>query len=65
MTKTFGIFPIEKDHILTISDRIFKSWVNSEKHRNNMLIENVKNIGLSIVLIPNGMIDESATMVVN
>ena len=65
MTKTFGIFPMEKDHILTISDRIFKSWVNSEWHRKNMLIENVKNIGLSIVLIPNGMIDESATMVVN
>jgi uncharacterized protein YkwD len=64
-TKGFGVFPMEKKDILMISDKIFKSWVNSEKHRNNMLLENVENIGVSIVLLPNGMIDESATMVVN
>jgi uncharacterized protein YkwD len=64
MTKSFGVFPMEKSHILTISDRIFKSWLNSENHRNNLLSENVKNIGISIIVIPNGMVDESATMVV-
>jgi len=65
MTKSFGVFPMEKNNLLTIADRIFKSWLNSENHKNNMLLRDVKNIGLSIVLIPNGMIDESATMVVN
>jgi uncharacterized protein YkwD len=64
-TKGFGVFPMEKKDILMISDKIFKSWVNSEKHRNNLLLENVENIGVSIVLIPDGMIDESASMVVN
>jgi len=65
MTKSFGVFPMEKNNLLTIADRIFKSWLNSENHKNNMLLKDVKNIGVSIVLIPNGMIDESATMVVN
>lgn len=65
MTKSFGVFPMEKSHILTISDRIFTSWLNSENHRNNLLIENVNNIGISIVIIPSGMVNESATIVVN
>jgi hypothetical protein len=30
-----------------------------------MLTEGVNKIGISIVLLPNGMVDESSTMVVN
>jgi uncharacterized protein YkwD len=61
---SFGVFPIEKEYLSSVTDRIFNSWITSEKHRNNMLLEDVKSIGLSIVLIPNGMVDESSTMVV-
>jgi uncharacterized protein YkwD len=64
LSKSFGVFPMEKAYILLVTDRIFNSWITSEKHRNNMLLEDVKSIGLSIVLIPNGMVDESSTMVV-
>jgi uncharacterized protein YkwD len=64
LSKSFGVFPMEKAYILLVTDRIFNSWITSEKHRNNMLLEDVKSIGISIVLIPNGMVDESSTMVV-
>jgi uncharacterized protein YkwD len=63
MSKGFGVFPMEKEYISLVTDRIFNSWLKSEKHRKNMLIDDVKSIGLSIVLIPNGMVDESSTMV--
>jgi uncharacterized protein YkwD len=63
MSKGFGVFPMEKEYMSLVTDRIFNSWITSEKHRNNMLSEDVKSIGLSIVLIPNGMVDESSTMV--
>jgi len=65
MSKSFGTFPMEIGYVSEVTDRIFKSWVNSEKHKNNMLLNGVNKIGVSIVLLPNGMIDESATMVVN
>ncbi len=64
MSKGFGVFPMEKEYLSSVTDRIFNSWLKSEKHRKNMLIDDVKSIGLSIVLIPNGMVDESSTMVV-
>ena len=64
MSKGFGIFPMEKEYMSLVTDRIFNSWLKSEKHRKNMLKDDVKYIGLSIVLIPNGMLDESSTMVV-
>lgn len=64
MSKGYGVFPMEKEYMSLVTDRILNSWITSEKHRNNMLLENVKSIGLSIVLIPNGMVDESSTMVV-
>jgi uncharacterized protein YkwD len=63
MSNGFGVFPMEKEYISLVTDRIFNSWLKSEKHRKNMLIDDVKSIGLSIVLIPNGMVDESSTMV--
>lgn len=62
-SKSFGVFPMEKEYLSSVTDRIFNCWITSEKHRNNMLLEDVKSIGLSIVLIPNGMVDESSTMV--
>ena len=64
MSKGFGVFPMEKEYMSLVTDRIFNSWLKSEKHRMNMLIDDLKSIGLSIVLIPNGMMDESSTMVV-
>jgi uncharacterized protein YkwD len=64
MSKGIGVFPMEKEYLSSVTDRIFNSWITSEKHRNNMLLEDVKSIGLSIVLIPIGMVDESSTMVV-
>lgn len=64
VSKGFGVFPMEKEYMSLVTDRIFNSWLKSEKHRKNMLIDDVKSIGLSIVLIPNGMVDESSTMVV-
>jgi uncharacterized protein YkwD len=64
MSKGFGVFPMEKEYISLVTDKIFLSWITSEKHKKNMLLDDVKFIGLSIVLIPNGMVDESSTMVV-
>jgi uncharacterized protein YkwD len=64
MSKGFGVFPMEKEYMSMVTDRIFLSWLKSEKHRKNMLIDDVNSIGLSIVLVPNGMVDESSTMVV-
>ena len=64
MSKGFGVFPMEKEYISLVTDKIFLSWITSEKHKKNMLLDDVKSIGLSIVLIPNGMVDESSTMVV-
>ena len=64
LTKSFGVFPMEKEPLLKIADDIFKSWFTSEKHKSNMLNADVKNVGLSIVLLPGGMIDQSATIVV-
>jgi len=63
LSKSFGVFPMEKEFMFSVTDRIFQSWLTSEKHRKNMLLEDVKSIGLSIVLIANGMVDESSTMV--
>ena len=64
LSKSFGVFPMEKEYLSSITERIFNSWLKSEKHRENMLIDDVKSIGISIVLIANGMVDESSTMVV-
>jgi uncharacterized protein YkwD len=64
LTKSFGVFPMEKESLLKIADDIFKSWFNSEKHKSNMLNGDVKNVGLSIVLLPGGMIDQSAAIMV-
>ena len=64
MSQGFGVFPMEKEYMSMVTDRIFLSWITSEKHKKNMLLDDVKSIGLSIVLIPNGMVDESSTMVV-
>ena len=64
MSKGFGVFPMEKEYLSLVTDRIFLSWITSEKHKKNMLLDDVKSIGLSIVLIPNGMVDESSTMVI-
>jgi len=64
LTKSFGVFPMEKEPLLKIADEIFHSWFTSEKHKSNMLHGDVKNVGLSIVLLPGGMIDQSATIVV-
>ena len=65
MTISFGNFPMEKDYVYSISDRIFNGWLSSKKHKENMLNKDVTKIGVSILMIPNGMIDEYSTMVVN
>ena len=64
LSKSFGVFPMEKEYMSLVTDRIFNSWITSEKHKKTMLIDDVKSMGLSIVLVPNGMVDESSTMVV-
>jgi len=64
-TISFGVFPMEKEYINDVANRIFKGWCSSTNHKNNMLNKDVSNIGVSIILIPNGMIDEYSTMVVN
>jgi uncharacterized protein YkwD len=64
ISKSFGIFPLEKEYLSSVTDRIFNSWLKSEKHNQNMLIKNVDEIGISIVLMPDGMVDESSTMIV-
>jgi len=64
LRKSFGVFPMEKEPLYKTSDEIFDSWFTSEKHKSNMLHAAVKNVGLSIVLLPGGMIDQSATIVV-
>ena len=64
LSKSFGIFPMEKEYLSSVTDRIFNSWLKSEKHKQNMLSKNIDAIGIAIVLMPNGMVDESSTMIV-
>ena len=65
ISKSFGVFPMTKEYVSEVTNRIYNSWLTSEKHKKNMLTEGINKIGVSIVLLPNGMIDESSTMVVN
>jgi uncharacterized protein YkwD len=65
ISKSFGVFPMTKEYVSEVTNRIYNSWLTSEKHKKNMLTEGVNKIGISIVLLPNGMVDESSTMVVN
>lgn len=65
ISKSFGVFPMTKEYVSDVTVRIFNSWLTSEKHNKNMLNGDIKKIGVSIVLLPNGMVDESSTMVVN
>jgi uncharacterized protein YkwD len=55
---------MEKEYLSSVTDRIFNSWLKSEKHKQNMLSKNIDAIGIAIVLMPNGMVDESSTMIV-
>jgi uncharacterized protein YkwD len=64
ISKSFGVFPMEKEYLSYVTDRIFSSWLKSEKHKQNMLSKNVDAIGISIVLMPDGMVDEASTMIV-
>lgn len=65
ISKSFGVFPMTKEYVSEVTNRIYNSWLTSEKHKNNMLTDGVNKIGVSIILLPNGMVDESSTMVVN
>ena len=65
ISKSFGVFPMTKEYVSEVTNRIYNSWLTSEKHKKNMLTEGINKIGVSIVLLPNGMVDESSTMVVN
>ena len=64
LCKSLGVFPMEKEYLSSVTDRIFSSWLKSEKHKQNMLSKNVDAIGISIVLMPDGMVDEASTMIV-
>ena len=63
--KSFGSFPMEKKFVLTQANVIFDSWFSSKYHKRNMLLPNINEIGISILFLPNGMIDVYSTMVVN
>ena len=63
--KSFGSFPMEKKFVLTQANVIFDSWFSSKYHKRNMLLPNINEIGISILFLPNGMIDVFSTMVVN
>jgi uncharacterized protein YkwD len=65
ISKSFGVFPMTKEYVSEVTNRNYNSWLTSEKHKKNMLTEDINKIGVSIVLLPNGMVDESSTMVVN
>jgi len=56
---------MEKKFVLTQANVIFDSWVSSKYHKRNMLLPNINEIGISILFLPDGMIDVYGTMVVN